>query len=48
MDETWTVKDSPVVVATLTCILMDCFLLILKHATEIYNTLQGVNINWVS
>jgi hypothetical protein len=47
MVEAGTVEDSTVV-PTLTYVFNCLFLLIIKLATETYNTLRGLNIDWVS
>jgi len=44
----WDWTTSTVVVPTLTCVFNGLFLFIIKLATEIYNTLWGLNIDWVS
>jgi len=48
MVEAGTLEDSTVVVPTLTYVFNGLFLLIMKLTTEIYNTLRGLNIDWVS
>jgi len=48
MVEAETAEDSTFVVPTLTYVFNGLFLFIIKLATDIYNTLRGLNIDWVS
>lgn len=48
MVEAVTVEDRTDVVPTLTYVFNGLFLFIIKLATEIYNTLRDLNIDWVS
>jgi hypothetical protein len=48
MVEAGTVEDSTLVGPTLSYVFNGLFLFIIKLATEVCNTLRGLNIDWVS